>query len=72
MLRETGTQTRNCPTCGSALAVVELADGSTSTVLCGTCYGTPAPEKAAAEPVTREFGTSKKKDKEEDTEEAVE
>lgn len=56
MDRETGTQTQPCPTCGTELAVVEMPDGATSTVLCQTCYGPAKTEKAAAPVVEREFG----------------
>jgi hypothetical protein len=58
MDRETGTQTSPCPTCGTDLAVVELEDGATSTVLCGSCYG-PAKTEKAAESLPRERGVDK-------------
>jgi NMD protein affecting ribosome stability and mRNA decay len=56
MDRETGTQTQPCPNCGTELAVVELDDGATSTVLCQKCYGPAKTEKAAAPVVEREYG----------------
>lgn len=55
MDRERGTATQPCPTCGTDLAVVELLDGATSTVLCGTCYPSAPTEKAVAA-VAREYG----------------
>lgn len=55
MQRETGTQTKACPTCGASLAVVELADGSTSTVVCSSCYGGTTETAAVVEEV-RVFG----------------
>jgi len=61
MERERGTETSPCPTCSTALAVVELADGAKSTVLCVKCYG-PKVEKAAEAPVAREYGTEVKED----------
>jgi DNA-directed RNA polymerase subunit M/transcription elongation factor TFIIS len=66
MDRETGTQTQPCPNCGSALAVVELEDGATSTVLCQTCYGPAKTEKAAAPVVEREYGVKDEVKDEED------
>jgi hypothetical protein len=61
MDRETGTQTQPCPTCGTELAVVELEDGATSTVLCQKCYG-PAKTEKAATVVEREYGVEDESD----------
>jgi hypothetical protein len=61
MDRETGTQTQPCPNCGTELAVVELEDGATSTVLCQKCYGPAKTEKATAV-VEREFGVAESDD----------
>jgi hypothetical protein len=67
MQRETGTQTKGCPTCGAALAVVELGDGSLSTVLCSNCYGGSV-ETAAVVEEPREFGIE---DDDEDDDDAL-
>lgn len=56
MDRELGTATQPCPTCGTALAVVELQEGVTSTVRCDTCYPVTLVEIAAQE-LPRETGT---------------
>jgi len=65
MDRERGTATQPCPTCGSDLAVVELPDGATSTVLCGTCYPS-TPTETAAVAVEREYGLAEDDDDEEE------
>jgi DNA-directed RNA polymerase subunit M/transcription elongation factor TFIIS len=61
MERETGTQTRDCPTCGTALAVVQLKDGATTTVRCSTCYPSNETAATSAEDVeeVREYGFDK-------------
>lgn len=71
MDRERGTETSPCPSCGAALAVVELAPGQRTTVLCAACYGGGVKEKAAEAFELREFGAkapvvTKKEEVEED------
>lgn len=56
--RETGSETRACPTCDRPLAVQTNADGSKSPVRCEHCYPVDIVETAAAEEVVpREQGT---------------
>lgn len=67
MDRETSVETRECPNCGTHLAVVGLPDGATSTVLCQNCYGPAKAEKAAAEPeLPREHGVEDDEDGDDD------
>lgn len=56
--RETGSETRACPTCDRELAVQTNGDGSKSPVRCESCYPADIVETAAADQtVPREKGT---------------